>query len=233
LVKSDFIFDKENKQKIHESYVQKAQRYPRSLRHYENYANYSYVHKDASIEDYMKEMNRQVEFPEFMVIMTEHIKEELTSPEGQMMYMKYIEAKVGEMDSDAEEDPDNDFMDITTRKIFRRGDIDAKQAVVMDQILRFDEFVKSDTFINQAREFYAQRVQGYLLEKKVYSLVECLEETVDFEQLGMDLREMPVANTYIPVTNTIMKKPDLRADGGDPEFGLLYNDYENNRSLTR
>jgi len=50
-------------------------RYPPGWRQYENFNNYSYVKRDATIEEYMSEMNRQVRFDEFISIMTEHIKE--------------------------------------------------------------------------------------------------------------------------------------------------------------
>ena len=44
----------------------------------------------------------------------------------------------------------------------------------------------------------------------MYKLVDCLEETIDFWHVDeSDLFRMPLYNTYIPVRNTIMKKPNL------------------------
>lgn len=86
--------------------------------------------------------------------------------------------------------------------------------------------------MRQAKQMYTDRVQGFLINKEVYTLVECLEETVDFGQLGVDARETPIANTYIPVENTIMKKPDLTR-GADMDFGIQYYDYDKNRDLTK
>lgn len=63
-------------------------------------------------------------------------------------------------------------------------------------------------------------------------MVECLEECVDFMQLGVHMWELPVANAYIPVKNTIMKKPDLRA-GVDEDFGFRHYDVERERDTTR
>jgi len=43
-------------------------RYPHGYTLYENYASYSQVRRDATIGDYMKEMNRPCELHEFMAI---------------------------------------------------------------------------------------------------------------------------------------------------------------------
>lgn len=45
---------------------------------------------------------------------------------------------------------------------------------------------------------------------------------------------MPAANTYIPVRNTIMKKPNLlNEDTQSDELGFRYNNYEQNKTMTR
>ena len=55
---NEWFFDQENYDKIHEYEQSKVGRYAQGYRHYENYANYSQVIPDATIEDYMNEMNR-------------------------------------------------------------------------------------------------------------------------------------------------------------------------------
>ena len=69
-----FILDPENRAKMEASKLENAFRYPPNYRHYENYNSYSYVNRDASIEDYMEVMNKQVEFTEFLAIMIDHVK---------------------------------------------------------------------------------------------------------------------------------------------------------------
>jgi len=44
----------------------------------------------------------------------------------------------------------------------------------------------------------------------------------------------PVHNSYIPVRNTIMKKPNLlNEDFEDDEMGYMFNNYEKDNSKTR
>ena len=49
--------------------------------------------------------------------------------------------------------------------------------------------------------------------------------------MAWDIKEIHPANTYIPVMNTIMKKPDLNHNG-DEDFGFRYNEYEKERHKT-
>jgi uncharacterized short protein YbdD (DUF466 family) len=44
-------------------------KYPAGFRHYENYVNYRQVNPDATIEDYIQDMNREATFQEFMGVM--------------------------------------------------------------------------------------------------------------------------------------------------------------------
>ena len=46
------------------------------------------------------------------------------------------------------------------------------------------------------------------------------------------IKDIPIHNTYIPVANTILKKPDLRK-GADEEFGFQHFNYEKDPELTR
>ena len=75
---------------------------------------------------------------------------------------------------------------------------------------KIQEFVVGDFFVGECRKMFAERVQAKLVEKEMYKLVDCLEETIDFWHVDeSDLFRMPLYNTYIPVRNTIMKKPNL------------------------
>jgi len=65
--------------------------------------------------------------------------------------------------------------------------------------------------------------------------VNALEETVDFMKFDdYDLARMPLVNTYIPVRNTIMRKPNLLDQNLESdELGYRYNNYEKDKTLTR
>jgi len=57
--------------------------------------------------------------------------------------------------------------------------------------------------------------------------VEALEETIDFWSVGKHMFHIPLANTYIPVRNTIMKKPNmLDEDVESDELGYIFNNYD-------
>jgi hypothetical protein len=222
------VFYVENKRKIHEAFNERMYRYPSGFRHYENYNNYSYVKKDATIEEYMSEMNRQIRFDEFLAIVTQHLREEMRTPEGKMHMKRALERRYGQVDEDFSDDMDE--LDPLKRDHISENDQfsdPAFEKIVND----LDSFVKTDHFVKEARSYYAARVQGFLLEKKIYSLVECLEETLDFSPMAWDMKEIHPANTYIPVMNTIMKKPDLNRNG-DEDFGFRFNEYEKERHKT-
>lgn len=77
------------------------------------------------------------------------------------------------------------------------------------------------------RKDYASHVQTALLEKKNFTFVEAIEEFMDFWQVGRNLFHLPTHNVYIPVRNTIMKKPNMRdEDILDDELGYMYNNYD-------
>ena len=66
------VLDQENWEKMHDYAHSRLGRYPHGFRHFENYANYSQVKKDATIQEYMQEMNRQCEFNEFVAIQRQY-----------------------------------------------------------------------------------------------------------------------------------------------------------------
>ena len=75
-------------------------------------------------------------------------------------------------------------------------------------------------------------MQWHLGEKEIFKLVDALETTMRFYDLGNFPFHMPVHNTYIPVRNTIMKKPNLLdEDIEDDELGYQYQkeDHETTR----
>lgn len=76
-------------------------------------------------------------------------------------------------------------------------------------------------------------VQGALIEKKNFTFVDAIEEYMDFWEVGRDLFHLPTHNVYIPVRNTIMKKPFMNdEDIIDDELGYMYNNYAA-KDLTR
>ena len=75
-------------------------------------------------------------------------------------------------------------------------------------------------FIKECRKKFAEHVQLHLARKEIFKLVDALETTMEFYDLGNHPFHMPVANTYIPVRHTIMKKPNLLdEDIEDDEIG--------------
>lgn len=90
------------------------------------------------------------------------------------------------------------------------------------------EFIRSDVFAEECRKMYSEKVQTALVEKKNFTFVEALEETMDFWRAGHYRWHNTMANCYIPVRNTIMKKPNLLdEDMESDEFGYRYTDYDN------
>ena len=64
-------------------------------------------------------------------------------------------------------------------------------------------------FIKQCRKKFAGYVQRHLADRDIFKLVDALETTMEFYDLGNHPFHMPIANSYIPVKHTIMKKPNL------------------------
>ena len=72
----EYVLDKQNKLLEWERQMNAIGKYPPGFRHFENFVNYRVVFPDASIEDYMKEMNREVTYQEFLAIMKSSILED-------------------------------------------------------------------------------------------------------------------------------------------------------------
>ena len=91
-------------------------------------------------------------------------------------------------------------------------------------------WVQSEGFEAECKNLYAMRIQENLIKKKVFTLVECLEETMDLWSYGRDPFHTPVTNSYVPVRHTLMPKPDL--SNKEQELGYRYNNFDD-KSTTR
>jgi len=82
------------------------------------------------------------------------------------------------------------------------------------------EFINSPFFDSEVTKEYQRKTQDALLQRKVFKLVEALEENMDVWSLGLNHYDVsPNNNHYIPVRHTIMPKPDLLDSKSDQ---LLY-----------
>ena len=199
---------------------EKIGRYPHGFRHLENYANYSQVKRGTTIQDYMEEMNRPAEFHEFLAIQRQHMIEESHTPEFEHQFRREV---LNELNRKNFRDPQ------------KEGDYSINQEDLAEYKERkscidtVEEFVVSDLFIKDCRQRYSEKVQTALLEKETYKVVEALEETMDFWRVGRHMFHMPIHNVYIPVKNTIMKKPNLlNQDLESDELGYRYHNYDDN-----
>ena len=66
---NEWVLDKDSLDAFFKQMEQGIGKFPNGFRHYESFANYKLVNPDAEIQDYISEVNRQVEFDEFMAIM--------------------------------------------------------------------------------------------------------------------------------------------------------------------
>ena len=88
-------------------------------------------------------------------------------------------------------------------------------------------------FDAKVREHYAVKVQQALLNKSHFTLVEALEETMDSWSVGRNMFTIPNYNTYIPVKNTIMKKPSMNGEFAKDEMGFRWNNRNTDRSADK
>lgn len=84
------------------------------------------------------------------------------------------------------------------------------------------EFVDSLDFENEVKSKYKKTVQDYLLSKRWYKLVDCLEEATDYWNYGHDYVTMPLYNVYVPTRNNIVNRPKMN-DEHDDETSYRYN----------
>ena len=95
-----WVLDNENKIAEHEWEQNNFGRYPDGYRHYENYANYSQVITEATIEDYMQEMNRQVRYDEYVAIIRRAVLNLANSPVGRIMLSQNKELQIPTFQTD-------------------------------------------------------------------------------------------------------------------------------------
>ena len=154
--------------------LENACRYPPNYRHYENYNSYSFVHRDATVQDYMEIMNKQVEFADFLAIMIDHVKYCLRTPEGKLKYIKYLERRFGQMSVDLKKISYHDIDEMDPGQREKLINEQPELVAYHQASHNFNLFFKSEFFVKEARAEYAKRVQAFALNKEVYSLVECL-----------------------------------------------------------
>jgi hypothetical protein len=75
-------------------------------------------------------------------------------------------------------------------------------------------------FEQECRIKYNEKVQEALLERKWFTLVDALDDTLDMFAYGRNMFDFSMINTYIPVKHTIMPKPSLLEND---ELGFRYN----------
>lgn len=68
-------------------------------------------------------------------------------------------------------------------------------------------FLRSEIFEKAAKQRYMEEQYARLVERKLFTMVDCLEETMDLWSYGRNLFEIPTHNVYIPVKTTLMSRP--------------------------
>ena len=69
-----------------------------------------------------------------------------------------------------------------------------------------------------------------MVHRKLFTLVDCLEETMDLWAYGRRVFEIPVHNSYIPVKTTLMPRPKLSST--TDELGTRYIDKDDKKTTT-
>lgn len=62
------------------------------------------------------------------------------------------------------------------------------------------------------------------MDKRWFTLVECLEEVTDFWNYGHDFTTVPSYNVYMPTKNHVVNKPNMLDDRGD-DTSYRYNEH--------
>ena len=66
-------------------------------------------------------------------------------------------------------------------------------------------------------------MQTYLLNKRNYTVVDCLEEVIDLHRYGSTKFNFPITNSYVPTKQNIMTRPDLMNNTEEDDLGMRYN----------
>ena len=138
-----------------------------------------------------------------------------------------------EDDDDSENETDTDTFNAKLKAEFEEPNVDE---VRQDVLERMQTFTMSDKFVEECLKEFNYRQREFLLRKQTYKFVDALEETMDFWEPGPKPFQMPVQNSYIPVRNTIIKKPEFDNDHDekDPFAQMRYNyaDFKQSRQKT-
>lgn len=86
--------------------------------------------------------------------------------------------------------------------------------------LPVEEMIMSPIYEKECRDLYEKSVQEALLDKKWFTLVDALDDTIDMWGYGRNMYDFPVHNSYVPVRHTIMPKPNLT---DNDELGFRFN----------
>ena len=70
-----------------------------------------------------------------------------------------------------------------------------------------NSFLRSEVFEKAAKQRFMEVQYANLTERKLFTLVDCLEETMDLWSYGRNIFEVPTHNVYIPVKTTLMSRP--------------------------
>ena len=149
------------------------------FRHYENFVNYRTVFPDAQIEDYMKDMNRECTFAEFLNVMKAFMTQ---TSRHNTFRQKFWRRK-------RDRNPMADFE--------RKKRID----IIVSNYLAGEKFEKA------AQDKFRKLQYVKMTEKKIFTLVDCLEEVMDLWSYGRNFWDIPTHNLYIPTKTTLMQKP--------------------------
>lgn len=185
----EYLMDKKNAYDEWEMQQNEIGKYPLGFRKYENFINYRVVHPEADIENYMREMNRECTYLEFLAIMRASILQDSKKYKFSLDDYDH-EGLPGSGDDEITDDSDDDT-----------GATEKKESKSMD------EFLRSEVFEKAAKQRFMEVQYANLTERKLFTLVDCLEETMDLWSYGRNIFEVPTHNVYIPVKTTLMSKP--------------------------
>ena len=164
-------------------------------------------------------MNKPCEFHDYLKVRACRLIEDTQHPDFKL---KWREDKIKEYKIKNRLDPELDLDEAVEDDDLYMLSEDGKG--LKEQV---KEYLDSQDFREACRKDYSEHVQRALLEKKTFTFVEAIEEFMDLWSVGRNLFHYPVHNLYIPVRNTIMKKPNLNdEDVMDDELGYMYNNYD-------
>lgn len=82
-----------------------------------------------------------------------------------------------------------------------------EQRKMVDGLIQ--QFLASDKFEKACQDKFREMQYAKMVQKKTFTLVDCLEEAMDLWHFGKNWFDVPTHNLYIPVKTTLMMKPKL------------------------